>query len=206
MARRRPRVAGTTRLRPHRVDQVGEGAAQRRVTGLGERPAGDERAVAGGAVVGQEVDADRAGEALDHAADVALGPAQAVAHPVDHDPQHAAGAGLAELDQSAREPGEPDRVGAADHQHLVGGLERLERHPVAAGAGPAVVGLAVLEREPGVDHDVGARCGPLEDLAGDAVAHLHPAVGAGQPGQHLEPVADQAPGGREPAPVELARR
>ena len=40
---------------------------------------------------------------------------------------------LAQLDQPAGQPGQADRVGAADHHDLVGGPERRQGHRVAAG-------------------------------------------------------------------------
>ena len=59
-----------------RVDDLPDGAAERAVADLGERPAADQGAVDGRAVVGQEVQPGQPGEALDHAGDVLLRPAE----------------------------------------------------------------------------------------------------------------------------------
>ena len=137
------------RRRPRR----GRGAApSRRAPGAPARRPAPGR---GGAVLGQEVHARRPGEALDHAPDVALGPAQAVAHPVDHDPQHPRGTGLPQLDQPARQTGQAHRVGGADHQHLVGG-PRARRASSGCARHRACRSRSriVLEAEAGVDDDV----------------------------------------------------
>ena len=54
-------------------------------------------------------------------------------HPVDHDAHRRTGGEVAQLDQAAGQPGQADRVGAADHHDLVGHVERAR---ASSGCGP----------------------------------------------------------------------
>ena len=68
-----------------------------------------------------------------------------------------------EVLHAAHEALEPDRVGGADDDEVVGGLEGGQGRGVAAGRGGVVAELlVVLEREPDVDDDV------VDDPAGQA--------------------------------------
>ena len=171
----------------HRDDRVGEAAdgdGERALrVGLEQGAAGDQGAVDRGAVLGEEVQADRVREVREHLGDVPLGPADGGSHPVDDDPRVLHGAPLAEVDQGPDQPRQADRVGGADDEHLVGDLEGGQGELVAARAAAEVV---VVEAEPRVDHHVAVPARDLGEELDGAGADLGPAVGTRQPGHHGE--------------------
>ena len=154
-----------------------DGPAERGVPDLDEGPAGDQGAVDGGPVVGQEVQPGQPGEpstmpAMSFSDQPSVGRIRLTTTRTG-----APSVTLAELDQAAGQPGEADRVGGADDHHLVG---RARARPASSGCAPG--------REPNSAAGRSSRLKPvstttcavaardLEQVLDGAGADLDPAV------------------------------
>ena len=174
---------------------------------LDEGPPGDQGPVHDRPVVGQEVQPGHPAEALDHAGDVLLRPAEQVRIRLTTTRTGAAGARSRSSTRPRARRDSPTGSAAPTTTTSSAASRAVERQGVARGPAAEVAARVVLEARSRCRRRRLQACGRVSRSRSTwAPRTSTPAVGPGQAGDHLQAVADSAAGGARTAPRGCLRR